>query len=307
MKRCLTSLMLGLLILSTIFVNAQAPVKIPYQAVLRTPGGEILANQPTLIKASVIMGQPTDDPVFSETHSVVSNPFGIISLTLGNGVPVLGSIDEINWKSGVAFLKIEIDYQNTGNYLLLGVSQILSVPYALQSGNSLNQLTGQQGQIISHDGSDWQAYDKVWVNPGVVTVDGAPTKNPEDAIFQIKNQAGETLFNVTHQGVEINLPDDGTSNGSIQVSGLSTGNNYLFMNPDSARVQFNTDGPRSEKGGFAVGGLSSGKVLSTPYFLLMPEGTLLNFDKAAAIKSEKGGFAVGGLSNQKNKHTRFHN
>jgi uncharacterized protein (TIGR02145 family) len=305
MKRILPLLTLGLLILTSNFVSAQAPTKIPYQAVLRTPAGEILANQPALVKASVILNEPTENPVFSETHSVVSNPFGIISLTLGNGVPVLGSIDEINWKSGVAFLKIEIDYQNSGNYLLLGVSQILSVPFALQSGNSLNQLPGQQGQIISHDGSDWQAYDKVWVNPGVVTVDGAPTKSPEDPIFQIKNLAGETLFNVTHQGVSINLPDDGSANGALQVHGLSTGNQYLFLNPDSAQLQFNSDVPRAEKGGFAVGGLSSGKVISTPYFMLMPESAQLNFDKAAAIKAEKGGFAVGGLSSGKLVSTIF--
>ncbi len=292
-------ILLGIMILINGISYAQPPLKIPYQAVIRTPEGEILANQPAVIRTSIILGQPTNDAVFSETHSVTSNPFGVVSLVLGNGAAVTGNFDEINWKAGVAFLKIEIDYQNTGSYALIGVSQILSVPYALKSGNSLEQLSGQQGQIISHDGGDWQAYDKVWVNPGVVTVDGAPTKNPEDPIFQIKNQAGEVLFTVNSQGVEVKLADSGEEQGSLRVQGLSATEPFLVISPDSALVQFNTDGTRAEKGGFAVGGLSSGKPVSTPYFMLEPAMATLNFDKAAAIKAEKGGFAVGGLSSGK--------
>ena len=79
-------------------------------------------------------------------------------------------------------------------HILIGTSQILSVPYALKSGGNLDQLPGQQGEIISHDGNKWTAYNKLHVNSTGVTVDALQSENPNDPIFQIKNQAGETIL-----------------------------------------------------------------------------------------------------------------
>ncbi len=55
---------------------------------------------------------------------------------------------------------------------------------------------------------------------------------------------------------------------------------------------------RAEKGGFAVGGLSSSKPLGQEYFRLSSLGAQVAFDEES-VRSEKGGFAVGGLSNSK--------
>ena len=278
---------------------APGPLRITYQAVLRTSNGAVLANQPAVVKASVLIGDPNDESVFSEAHSVVSSNTGIISLTIGSGQPIMGTIDAVNWKSGLAYLKIEIDYNNSGSYILVGVSQILSVPYAIQSGNSLVQLGGSDGQIISHDGNVWLANDKVWVKTTGVVIDGIETEDPLNAIFSIQNSAGESLFNVNQQGVEVRLMDDGENKGVLEVTGILSQNKYLTLSPDSAKLQFNTNNVKAEKGGFAVGGLSNGKSITTPYFMVEPAEIQLNFDKMAAVKSEKGGFAIGGLSNGK--------
>ena len=305
MKKRLILLSLGLTVFNIIISYANPPLKIPYQAVLRTPAGAILSNQPTVIKASIVMGQATNTPVYSEIHSVVSNPFGIISIAIGNGTPEIGSFDEIDWKSGVSFLKIEVDYQNSGTYTLIGTSQILSVPYALRSGGNLDQLPGQQGEIISHDGDKWAAYDKVRVNSTGVTIDAAQSKNPDDPIFQIKNQAGETLFTVNSKGVEIKLSDDGVDNGAFSVQGRNTSNKYLVIAPDSTRIQFNTQNNKAAKGGFVIGGVSAGKSITTPYFVLNPTISLFNFDLQGAGKAAKGGFAIGGVSSGKSTINLF--
>ncbi|MGI6479386.1 MAG: hypothetical protein ACOX0M_08100 [Salinivirgaceae bacterium] len=116
MKKRLILLSLGLTVFNIILSYANPPLKIPYQAVIRTPSGAVLSNQPTVIKASIVLEQATNTPIYSETHSVVSNPFGIISITIGNGTPETGNFNEIDWKSGTSFLKIEVDYQNSGTY-----------------------------------------------------------------------------------------------------------------------------------------------------------------------------------------------
>jgi len=296
MKKRLILLSLGLAIFNIILSYANPPLKIPYQAVIRTPSGAIMSNQPTVIKASIVMDQATNTPVYSETHSVVSNPFGIISIAIGNGTPETGNFNEIDWKSGLFFLKIEVDYQNSGTYTLLGASQILSVPYALKSGGNLDQLPGQQGDIISHDGNEWAAYDKVNVNSTGVTIDAAQSENPSDPIFQIKNQAGETIFTVNSMGVEIKLADDGVENGAFTVQGRNTNNKYLVIAPDSTRIQFNAQNNKAAKGGFAIGGVSAGKLITTPYFVLEPAMSSFNFDIQGADKAAKGGFAIGGVS-----------
>lgn len=299
MKKRLILLSLGLTVFNIILSYANPPLKIPYQAVIRTPSGAVLSNQPTVIKASIVLEQATNTPIYSETHSVVSNPFGIISITIGNGTPETGNFNEIDWKSGISFLKIEVDYQNSGTYTLVGTSQILSAPYALSSGGNLDQLPGQQGEIISHDGNKWTAYNKLHVNSTGVTVDALQSENPNDPIFQIKNQAGETIFTVNSGGVEIKLANDGVENGTFTVQGRNTNNKYLIIAPDSTRIQFNTQNGKAGKGGFAIGGLSAGKSVATPYFVLNPAISLFNFEMQGAGKAEKGGFAIGGLSSGK--------
>ena len=305
MKLHLLCLLLGAMILHTTNVMGQAPLRIPYQAVLRSADGIVLSNQPALIKSSVVFGEPMNTPVFTETHTVVSSQTGIVSIVLGDGQSLVGNIDEINWNSGIAYLKIEIDYQNSGSYILVGVSQILSVPYALESGNSLTQFGGSEGQIITHDGNVWLANNKVWVNSLGVVIDGLDSKDPQSSIFSIKNADGQSLFNINEKGVEVLLQDQGENQGMLQVTGLTSQNQYLVLTPDSARVQFNINPAQAEKGGFAIGGLSNGKSVLTPYFLLDPTSTQLNFDKMAAVKAAKGGFAIGGLSTGKGYSNLF--
>jgi hypothetical protein len=65
---------------------------------------------------------------------------GLVSLEIGTGTPVLGTFSNINWANGPYFIKSEIDPNGSTNYSVQGITELISVPYALYSGNT--QVSG---------------------------------------------------------------------------------------------------------------------------------------------------------------------
>jgi len=132
-----------------VFVNAQAPQGINYQAVARTADGVIIPTQNIGVRFSILDGSVTGTVLYSETHTVITNSYGLFTLAIGKGTPVTATFPGINWASGTdKFLKVEIAPAGGANYQLQGTTQLLSVPYALYSektrllaGNSTINIT----------------------------------------------------------------------------------------------------------------------------------------------------------------------
>ena len=117
-----------------IFMNAQAPQGLNYQAVARTADGVIIPTQNIGVRFSILDGSVSGTVVYSETHTVVTNSYGLFTLAIGKGTPVTSTFPAINWASGTdKFLKVEIAPAGGSNYQLQGTTQLLSVPYALYS------------------------------------------------------------------------------------------------------------------------------------------------------------------------------
>lgn len=119
---------------------AQAPEKINYQAVARNAQGQLLLNKTIKIRASILNGSAIGTSQYSETHSgIITNAqTGAFSISIGGGVLVAGSgaFSAITWEGGTKYLKIEMDPANGNNFVLVGTSQLLSVPYALYAKNT---------------------------------------------------------------------------------------------------------------------------------------------------------------------------
>jgi hypothetical protein len=117
-----------------VFVNAQVPQGLNYQAVARTADGVIIPTQNIGVRFSILDGSVTGTVLYSETHTVVTNSYGLFTLAIGKGTPVTSTFPGINWASGTdKFLKVEIAPAGGSNYQLQGTTQLLSVPYALYS------------------------------------------------------------------------------------------------------------------------------------------------------------------------------
>ena len=281
--------------------NAQPPQGFSYQAAIRNAENQALANTPVTVRVTILEGSVTGEPIFSEDHSATTNAQGIVSLNVGFGLPKKGTFRSIQWAKSTLFIQIDVDVDASGTFIPMGSSQILSVPYALYSGNGLDSEPGTVGQTLAHTGEGWAANSTFMAGEAGVTINAMPGRNKSQAIFAVRNSVGDTVFAVYEDGVKIFIDDNPAKaeKGGFAVGGLSTrsrelGTEYFKITPDSSFVQFNADPTKAEKGGFAVGGLSNGKSLLKPYFSLEPSAINFNFDLDAAKRAEKGGFAVGG-------------
>jgi hypothetical protein len=128
---------------------SQAPAMFNYQAVARNTSGAVIANQQVGLKISIRDGGPQGNIVYQELHdSVPTNSFGIITIVVGGGIIMQGDMNTINWASASKFMQVEFDAANNGNFVNMGTTQLLSVPYSMYaqtSGSSLPGPTGPQG------------------------------------------------------------------------------------------------------------------------------------------------------------------
>jgi uncharacterized protein (TIGR02145 family) len=125
-----------------------------YQAVIWDASGNLVSEKTVSIKISILQGSVTGTSVYSESHRVVTNINGLVSLMIGGGINATGKIAEINWGSGSYFLKTETDPTGGGNYSISGISQLVSVPYSFFSGMTGNIQTtkpGLPGQVLKLD------------------------------------------------------------------------------------------------------------------------------------------------------------
>lgn len=126
-------------------VKSQAPQSFNYQAVARDASGAVLSNQAVSFRISLLQGSATGTSTYTETHAVSTNILGIVNFAIGGGTVVSGNFATINWLQGPYFAQIELDANNSGAYVLMSTSQLLSVPYALYSATSGSSIPGPQG------------------------------------------------------------------------------------------------------------------------------------------------------------------
>lgn len=134
MKKIYT-MVAGLFLSTSVF--AQAPQKMSYQAVIRNSNNVLIASKSVGMRISVLQGTATGTVAYSETQMPSTNANGLVSLEIGSGTPVTGTFAEINWSMGPYFIKTETDPTGGAAYSITGTNQLLSVPYALFSANSM--------------------------------------------------------------------------------------------------------------------------------------------------------------------------
>jgi hypothetical protein len=144
MKKIFT-LFTPLLIIGGIFLpkqaSAQAPQKMSYQAVIRNSTNTLITSTEVGMRISILQGTSTGTAVYVETQTPNTNTNGLASLEIGSGTIISGDFSAINWANGPYFIKTETDPSGGTNYTISGTSELLSVPYALFSGNGSNGTT----------------------------------------------------------------------------------------------------------------------------------------------------------------------
>jgi hypothetical protein len=229
-----------LILVSFIFclTEAQIPQGFNYQAVARDPvSGNSIVNTPMPVRLT-IQSETADTIFWQEEHSsVVTNDFGLINVVVGKGERKAGTaltFNAIDWSRGSKFLKTEINY---GGWKTMGTSQLWSVPYTMIAGDI-------KGPIKK------------------LAVKGT-TSLMDEALFEVKNKGGQTIFAVYNEGVRVYVSDgDKGLRGGFAVGGFDNekgaSQSYLNISADSIRMYINDQG-KGIRGGFAVGGFDDSK------------------------------------------------
>ena len=254
----------SVVILLGIFINAQAPQKMSYQAVIRNSSGALVTNQAVGIRISILQGSATGSVVFSETYSPnpQTNANGLVTVEIGSGSTITGTFTVINWATGPYFLKTETDPTGGSNYTIVGTSQLLSVPYALHAINAstadYNTLTNLPALNIAnwntsfgwgnHSGlyrlNSWiPAWTDVTGKPTFATVATSGSYNdlsnkPIILNSQWSTNGSNIYYNDGNVGIGLNNPA-----GMLEIYGNSIDNypQLLLSETDGyARVSFKT-------------------------------------------------------------------
>ncbi len=224
------------------FAQTQTPQSFSYQAVVRDAQGNILQNQSVSFKFSIIENSASGNVVYAETQSATTNNLGLVVLAIGNGNVLQGTFSTIQWGNAPHFFKVELDVNGGSNFVEMGTTQLLSVPYALYSENAGNVQTYTAGNGISITGNvvENTAPDQ----PVSLTGQGATSVSGTYPNFTISSTDTNTTYtagtgiDITGTIINNTAPDQAVSligQGSTTVSGSypnftinSTDNNTTY-------------------------------------------------------------------------------
>ena len=141
----------AVVLFSTVDLCAQTVKGIPYQTVVRDAEGNPMSDQEVTVRFYIqrtLSSRADAEPLllYSETHTTVSDANGLVTLQVGEGEPLEGSFDAVDWWGKIS-VKIELELTGSDEALFTTTQELASVPYALSAENAL--------LIKSEDGTRW--------------------------------------------------------------------------------------------------------------------------------------------------------
>ena len=226
-----------LLLIIGIPALAQSPDLFNYQAVVRDANGQVMQSQSVSFQLSVLLGSSTGSNIYTETHTLTTNQFGMANLQVGNGVPVSGTFGAIDWGMGTYFLQVELDETGGSNYSLMGTSQLVSVPYALHA------KTVEIDQVDDADADPNNELQTIAATGSTVTLsNGGGSFSIDDADADPNNE----LQDLSLTGTTLSLSN---SNATVDLSSLQDtlwqANGNDIYNANSGNVGIGTNAPSS--------------------------------------------------------------
>ncbi len=201
---------------------AQVPQSFNYQAVVRDGTGNVVVNQPVSFQMSIYSDSITGTLVYTETHDVASNSFGLVTFAVGSGTVVTGDFATIDWGSASHFLKVEADITGGTTYVDMGTVQLISVPYALHSKTSEDAFSGNYGDLTG-----------VPTNVSAFTNDAGYIISPDDADADPANELQS--LSISGNDLTISGGNTVTMPQTIYTAGIGinvTGNTITNIQPD---------------------------------------------------------------------------
>lgn len=220
---------------------AQAPQAFDFQGVARDASGAVLSDQAIGLLVSIVTDNPNGTVVYRESHAPTTSPFGLFTVAVGQGTPLLGTLAGVDWGGGPKYIRLGMDPNGGNAYQDLGATQLLSVPYALHAG------TGGGGGGTLDD-----AYDSggpglgrtINADAGAVQIINAGT-NPTG--LQVNTDVpNSTAVRADHTGVGV----------SVRAASLNPANTFAAMQATTNSSDANNSAiiGNNEGAGYAIAG-----------------------------------------------------
>jgi hypothetical protein len=221
-------------------------------------------------------------PVYVEKQTPSTNANGLVTIEIGGGTVISGIFSTIDWSTGTYSVKTETDPTGGTAYSISGTSQLLSVPYALNSGDNkwssngfgINNNSGSVGigttspntplyvkstsaNLATFDGGSslWITLAENGIQRGYI---GSFAGNPEDVDFG--TYAGNTgsVHLTTNDTPKLTVISSGnvgigttTPDATLTVKS-PIGKIATFDGPDGSWIYFSENGvPKGYIGSFA--------------------------------------------------------
>ena len=137
-------LLFTVFLLITISMQAQEPPNaFNYSAVARDAAGEPIATTTIGIQVSILQSSTIGSAIYVENHFVNTDDFGLFNLIIGAGAAQIGTMENIAWDTDNFYLQIGMDANGGTNFLTMGTTQLLSVPYALHAATADSLIGGE--------------------------------------------------------------------------------------------------------------------------------------------------------------------
>ncbi len=206
----------------SVFSQGTIPRAFKYQGVARDASGKPYADMDLTLRMSLKSSIPPGTTRYQEIHRVRSGAQGIFNLEIGRGTNATGSLDSVPWASGNVNLQVELSLNNGVDWVPMGESNLLSVPYAWYAGEAFRS---ESSRITDQDGDT------------EVQTEGLPD---EDVIrFYLKgiesnniklNQAGDPRIEFSGVKPNIAIGREVLSQNVSGIHNLGIGYNSLFSN-----------------------------------------------------------------------------
>ena len=120
-----------------------------YQAAVRDASGALLTNQAIGVRLKVLQGSATGATLYTETHTITSNAYGIINLSIGSGTTT-DNFNSLDWSPQNHWIEIAIDKTGGTTYTIMGATKLLNVPYANYAKTSGDKSFSTTANVTSN-------------------------------------------------------------------------------------------------------------------------------------------------------------
>ena len=217
----------------TLSIFAQTPEKMSYQAIIRSSDNNLIVDSDVSLKIIIRQESTIGTILYEENHIVTTNINGLASLEIGTGNIIQGDFSSIPWEQSTYFVETQVDPTGGSNYNIIGISQLLSVPYALHA-KSADSITGviestpYIAEVISFASS--RNINNLDINNTIACTTSSTLTITSDFsdmeigdIINLEAHNGAILTVNTNSGVSLNYIDSGSAEFNSNIGNVRFG------------------------------------------------------------------------------------